>query len=129
MQVVVITAEGDVVPVAQVVGEPLPPEAAPSEITGPVFSPDGGTLLFSSQRGGDPQTGITYAVTGPFRGAGQAASTTTTTVAVAQGGAPEAASETVSSDDDSNVVPIAVGVGAVAAVAAGAVAIRRRRTT
>ena len=36
---------------------PARPTRRPSEITGPVFSPDGTRLYFSSQRGGDPQTG------------------------------------------------------------------------
>ena len=129
MQVVALTAEGDVVPVAQVVGEPLPADPAPSEITGPVFSPDGTRLYFSSQRGGDPQTGITYEVTGPFRGAGQAPAATTTTVAAASttGSAPEPVLPETN-ETAWGAAPIAIGVGAVA-VAAGAVAIRRRRTT
>jgi hypothetical protein len=40
------------------------------EITGPAFSPDGTRLYFSSQRGkrGRNSDGITYEVTGPFRG-------------------------------------------------------------
>jgi len=42
-----------------------------SEIAGQAFSPDGRTMLFSSQRGTDGR-GLTYAVTGPFRGAGPA---------------------------------------------------------
>jgi hypothetical protein len=122
---VAITGEGDVVPVVQIVAEPLPADAAPSEITGPVFSPDGTRLYFSSQRGGDPQTGITYEVTGPFRGAGQAEAATTTTVAAAQSPADGAAPD---DEGSSPAVPIAIGVGALAAVAAGAVAIRRRTT-
>ena len=38
-----------------------------SEVTGPAFSPDGTRLYFSSQRGANGVTGITYEVTGPFR--------------------------------------------------------------
>ncbi|CAN5437064.1 hypothetical protein BH10ACT3_BH10ACT3_00510 [soil metagenome] len=38
-----------------------------SEVTGPAFSPDGTRLYFSSQRGADGSTGVTYEVTGPFR--------------------------------------------------------------
>ncbi|EXU61646.1 hypothetical protein Z951_46095 [Streptomyces sp. PRh5] len=40
------------------------------ELAGPVFSPDGRRLYFSSQRGtsGSSSGGITYEVTGPFRG-------------------------------------------------------------
>ena len=37
-----------------------------SELTGPAFSPDGTRLYFSSQRGTDGTTGITYEITGPF---------------------------------------------------------------
>ena len=125
MQVVVITAEGEVVPMAQIVAEPLPPNAAPSEVTGPVFSPDGTRLYFSSQRGGNPQTGITYEVTGPFRGVGQEPAPTTT-MAAANGPTEDAAAR--STDDSSSpAVPIGIGVGAAAVVAAGAVALRRRR--
>ena len=64
---------------------PCPPDAIPSEVTGPVFSPDGTRLYFSSQRGGDPQTGITYEVTGPFRGIEAAEPAPTTTIAAANG--------------------------------------------
>ncbi len=41
------------------------------ELTGPAFSPDGTRLYFSSQRGKTSKNsaGITYEVTGPFRGA------------------------------------------------------------
>jgi secreted PhoX family phosphatase len=129
MQLVVITSEGDVVPVAQVVGEELPPnDPIPSEITGPVFSPDGSRLYFSSQRGGNPQTGVTYEITGPFRGIEAAEPSTTTTVAAAQIDEADTATDTVTDEDDgsSPAVPIAIGVGAVAVVAAGAVALRRR---
>ena len=38
-----------------------------SEVTGPAFSPDGTRLYFSSQRGADGTTGVTWEVTGPFR--------------------------------------------------------------
>jgi uncharacterized protein len=38
-----------------------------SEIAGPAFSPDGSRLYFSSQRGRDGKTGMTFEVTGPFR--------------------------------------------------------------
>jgi secreted PhoX family phosphatase len=40
-----------------------------SEIAGPAFSPDGSRLYFSSQRGVDGKLGMTFEVTGPFRGA------------------------------------------------------------
>jgi secreted PhoX family phosphatase len=37
-----------------------------SEIVGPAFNPDGTHLYFSSQRGTDGKTGITFEVVGPF---------------------------------------------------------------
>jgi len=39
-----------------------------SEITGPAFNPAGDRLYFSSQRGTDGKTGLTYEITGPFLG-------------------------------------------------------------
>ncbi len=128
MELVVITGDGEVVPVVKVVAEPLPATAAPSEITGPVFSPDGTRLYFSSQRGGDPQLGITYEVTGPFRGPELAAATTTTTTAASPLTSIPSDDSTGDGSDTSPAVPIAIGVGAAAAVVAGAVAVRRRRT-
>lgn len=38
-----------------------------SEITGPAFSPNHQRLYFSSQRGKDGRTGLTYEISGPFR--------------------------------------------------------------
>jgi secreted PhoX family phosphatase len=40
-----------------------------SEITGPAFSPNGTRLYFSSQRGTNGTTGMTFEVVGPFRSA------------------------------------------------------------
>jgi hypothetical protein len=37
-----------------------------SEIAGPAFNPAGDRLYFSSQRGTDGKTGLTYEITGPF---------------------------------------------------------------
>ncbi len=37
-----------------------------SEVTGPVFSPDGRKLYVTSQRGMDGKTGLTYEINGPF---------------------------------------------------------------
>ena len=62
MQIVILTAEGELFPLLQLVGQDA------SEITGPAFSPDGSRLYFSSQLGptGHPTDGITYEVTGAF---------------------------------------------------------------
>ena len=64
MEIVVITAAGDTMPLVQIVGHD------DSEVTGPAFSPDGSRLYFSSQRGteggGFFEGGITFEVTGPF---------------------------------------------------------------
>jgi secreted PhoX family phosphatase len=61
MELVMITASGRrVAPFLRVLGQ------EGSEITGPAFSPGGRRLYFSSQRGGDAGTGITYEVRGPF---------------------------------------------------------------
>ncbi|WP_419926223.1 alkaline phosphatase PhoX [Candidatus Poriferisocius sp.] len=77
MEVVIISPEGEVAPFLRVVDQDG------SEITGPVFNPRRDRLYFSSQRGPAlnnaedvlPEseikgnfTGITYEVTGPFRG-------------------------------------------------------------
>lgn len=65
MQIVVISPDGALAPLVEVVGQDG------SEITGPAFSPDGTRLYFSSQRGElssrrDTGAGLTYEVTGPF---------------------------------------------------------------
>jgi secreted PhoX family phosphatase len=70
MQICIISNGGDgavtVAPVLEVPGH------LHSEITGPAFDPSGTRLYFSSQRGPAPGgPGITYEVSGPFRGAGR----------------------------------------------------------
>ena len=70
MEVILITPDGVVAPLARATGpeqgmssgSPVP---TASEITGLAFSPDGNRLYFNSQRGA--VSGITYEVTGPFR--------------------------------------------------------------
>jgi secreted PhoX family phosphatase len=64
MEINIITPAGVVAPFLRLVGQ------SSSEITGPAFSPNGQRLYFSSQRGptGNTGGGITYEVTGPFRG-------------------------------------------------------------
>jgi secreted PhoX family phosphatase len=62
MQLIALTASGDIKPVVEVANQSF------SEVAGPVLSPDGTRLYFSSQRGPTPSgnLGITYEVTGPF---------------------------------------------------------------
>jgi secreted PhoX family phosphatase len=68
MEICIITPDGIVAPFLAV------PNQTSSEITGPAFNPAGNRLYFSSQRGTSGDSlgtgGITYEVTGPFRGAG-----------------------------------------------------------
>lgn len=63
MEIVIIDNQGNVAPFLRVPGQ------SGSELTGPCFSPDGTRMYFSSQRG-TSGNGITYEVTGPFRGTG-----------------------------------------------------------
>lgn len=130
MEVVLIATEGAVVPFARVAA----PGHETSEITGPVFNPRGDRLYFSSERGPTPKSlreiagldtdartgGVTWEVTGPFRGAG------------ADGGASPAdtLANAGSGSSDSAAPAIAIGAGvAVAAAAAGGVLwLRRRRS-
>ncbi len=82
MELVIISAEGTVAPFLRVTGHDG------SELTGPVFNPDGDRLYMSSQRGSDGR-GITYEITGPFRGpALRSAPTTATTATTTTTGAP-----------------------------------------
>jgi len=62
MQIVALTAAGNVVPLVKLHGQDE------SEITGPAFSPDGSKLYFSSQRGfgGKSKTGLTYELSLPW---------------------------------------------------------------
>jgi secreted PhoX family phosphatase len=65
MEICIITPDGVVAPFLRIDGHDG------SEVTGPSFSPDGTRLYFSSQRGtggGVTDRGITFEVTGPFRG-------------------------------------------------------------
>ncbi|MCB0988379.1 MAG: DUF839 domain-containing protein [Microthrixaceae bacterium] len=144
MQVVMITPEGVVAPFAQVVGD----GHAGSEVTGPCFNPTRDRLYFSSQRG--PTTkklseivpglaneatvgGITYEVTGPFRGRAEAAISSTSSVPSPATTLERAANG--SSDDDgdggSGSTGVVIGGAVVLAAAAvgGALAVRRRAAT
>ncbi len=64
MEICIITPSGVVAPFLRILNQ------GSSEITGPAFNPAGNRLYFSSQRGTSGQAwgGITYEVTGPFRG-------------------------------------------------------------
>jgi uncharacterized protein len=139
MELVLITPDGDVVPFARAVG----PGHEGSEITGPVFSPDGTRLYFSSQRGPTPGTlteiagdrgvtgdsrngGVTWEVTGPFRTVEGATGTSPSTTL-----ADAAAGPVADADDDGGdggALPL-LGAAAVALGAAGAGAwwLRSRR--
>ncbi len=65
MEIVLITVDGEVAPLLRVL------DHQDSELTGPVFNPKGDRFYLSSQRGpGKEGPGITYEVTGPFRGGG-----------------------------------------------------------
>jgi hypothetical protein len=151
MELVIITPDGAVAPFVRVVaaGHEL------SEMTGPVFSPNRDRLYFSSQRG--PSTrdlvdvipgfaaidaigavgahaGVTFEITGPFRGVvvpevvtTEAPTTIPSPVTTLTQAAPDTAEQ--SSDDNGGGSGVAIGVGAVAvaAVVGGAVAFRQRR--
>lgn len=62
MEIVAITAAGQVLPLLRVISQ------GGSEITGPAFTPAMDRLYFSSQRGtsGSSSGGITYEISGPF---------------------------------------------------------------
>ncbi len=62
LQIIAITQDNRLVPIAQLVGHNS------SEVTGPAFSPDGKRLYFSSQRGttGNSHDGVTFEISGPF---------------------------------------------------------------
>ncbi|WP_067176175.1 alkaline phosphatase PhoX [Microtetraspora niveoalba] len=63
-EMTILTEDGTPAPFLRVVG------LGGAGITGPAFSPDGGRLYFSSRRDaeGEPTAGVTYEITGPFRG-------------------------------------------------------------
>ena len=167
MEVVIITPDGVVAPFARLVDQDN------SEITGPVFNPRRDRLYFSSQRGPSPRPigdinpmvvtedrfgGITYEVSGPFRGiveeVAEVPETTTTTTAAATTTEPPATTQaptttaapttTVpsptttiaqiaeeSGGDGGSGTGIAIGIGAAAviAVGAGVVGLRRRASS
>ena len=68
LRVVLITAEGALSTFLQFNNGAG--EHSNSEVTGPVFNPAGDRMYVSSQRGGPNGSGVTYEISGPFRGAG-----------------------------------------------------------
>ena len=155
MEVVIITPDGEVAPFARIVDQDQ------SEITGPVFNPARDRLYFSSQRGPSPRTivdinpmmpsednwgGITYEVTGPFRGIVEAPPETTTTSEAPSDSTTTTPAETTTTppptetianitdgggDDDGTDTALIIGAGAAAVVAVGAgvIGLRRRKET
>jgi len=128
MELVHLTEDGAVATFLRITGQD------DSEITGPTFDPSGNRLYVSSQRGGS--TGLTYEVTGPFRGALPPPATPTPTVAspspTVASTSPTDPPPTSPPPADGGGVdagPIAIGVGAAAAagLAIGGAAILRRR--
>ncbi len=133
MEVVVITPEGEVTPFVRIAGS----EHDGSEVTGPCFNPARDRLYVSSQRGPSPSRvadivpgasvedragGVTYEITGPFRGvaAPEEPVSPSTTLARAAGDGP---------GDDDDATPLVVGGALAVAAAAGAglLAVRNRR--
>ncbi len=160
MELVIITPEGVLAPLVRVMGQDG------SEVTGPVFNPTRDRLYFSSQRApalkplreivpgldsDDLTAGVTYEITGPFRGRVEppppptttttAPATTTTTTATtttttvpspittltAARDAAAAASSDDDGDDGSSAAPIAIAGVIVVAAVGGAIALRRRK--
>ena len=154
MELIIITPEGALAPFVRVVGQ----GHDGSEMTGPVFNPSRDRLYFSSQRGPSmktpgeivagatavpegPQAGVTFEITGPFRGV-----MTTTDAAPPETEAPTATiaspvdtlvaaaptsqdAEPVGDGDSGSSGALGIGIGVVVAAAAvgGVVAFRKRR--
>ena len=119
LELVMISREREIAPVLRIIGH------EGSEITGPAFDPSGTRLYISSQRGPAGATaGVTYEISGPFRGE-VPPSTPTTSATASTSTSPSPSDER---DDDSSIAPIAAGVGGgLLAVAGVAWVIQRRR--
>ena len=136
LEICVITPDLAVFPVVRMTGPQHGDDAADpiplvSEVTGLAFSPDGNRLYFSSERGNGlaplgPGPGVTYEVTGPFRGG---------TLAAAPPAPAPARAPTPAEPRPAPVEPLpATGAAprtaaAVALGAAGAAALALRRRT
>ena len=142
MEVVVISTEGEVAPFCRIAD----PAHDPSEITGPCFDPRRERLYFSSQSGpgnrltrdiiptidwGDaPEgltVGVTYEVTGPFRGTYVPSPTTTAAPTTTLARAAEKAATPADAGGGGSGVGVGIGIGVAAVVAAGAAALALRR--
>lgn len=140
-RLVLLSAEGEISTFAQLIGQDR------SELTGPAFSPDGTRLYFSSQRGpglGNTVGGVTYEVTGPFRGARPVSAPTTTVAPDMAGPMPVppkftggpgsipsdvgTAFRSIDAAANKRNAATAMGVGAVAVAGAAAILALRNRT-
>lgn len=136
MELVLITADGIVSPFARIAGH------EGSEVTGPCFNPGRDRLYFSSQRGPSPKPiseivegsevpdrigGVTFEVTGPFRGKAPAETTDSAPGTTLRRAAEGNGNSGDGDGDGDDVVPFVVGGVAVAAVAAGGLVALRRR--
>lgn len=133
MEIVILTAEGDVVPFVRIVDEGTPTDGLESEVAGPTFSPDGTRLYFSSQRGGAANRGITYEVTGPFRAADSATgtpSTATTLAAASSTTAGDGAGDDTDDGGSDSALPLVGGAMVLGLAATGAAVwwVRNRHT-
>jgi len=100
LELVIISPEREVAPFLRLLGD----LHDRSEVTGPCFSPDGSRLYFSSQRAAN--NGVTFEVSGPFRGQdalrptpAPAPSPTPTTAPAPPTNEPEAPAERPESDE------------------------------
>ncbi len=118
LELVMISREREIAPVLRITGH------EGSEITGPAFDPSGTRLYVSSQRGPAGATGgVTYEISGPFRG--EVPSSTTTSPATASTSTSLRLSG--ESDDDSSIAPVAAGVGGGLLAVAGVAWVTQRR--
>jgi hypothetical protein len=142
MELVLLSAEGEITAFAQITGQDR------SEVTGPAFSPDGTRLYLSSQRGPGFGRGVTYEITGPFRGARPVSVTPTEPISAGPptpaapapvaprftggrarvSGDVATAFRSIDAGSDRRNAAAALGVGTVAVAGAAAVLALRNRT-
>jgi uncharacterized protein len=134
LEICVITPDLAVAPVVRMTGpqhgsENATPIPTISEVTGLALSPGGNRLYFNSQRGQGtlpvgPGPGITYEVTGPFRGGTLAAGAQPAPTTTAP--PPPPRSEQLPATGDAPATALAVALGA---AGAATLALRRRAQT